>query len=85
MIVQSHREYGPKDPEEGCFAVGKSREEIFKDLEDYCNKHKDYNVFYFVHTVRPAKGIPVPEYMMEIEKIKDYNGFPIMPFWTQKQ
>ena len=32
MLVQKHREY-KKDASKGCFAVGKSREEIFKDLK----------------------------------------------------
>lgn len=86
MIVQSHREYGPKDLEEGCFAVGKSREEIFKDLKDYCEKHKDKQVFYYVHNVRPSKENYTPEYMMEIDlQPKDKGYFPIMAFWSQAQ
>lgn len=86
MLIQCHREYR-KSEEFGCFAVGKSEKEIFKDLKDYCEQHPDHTVFYYEHPVRPGKEIPVPEYMLEIEAYpktikRDWN---IVVFWTQVQ
>ena len=66
MLVQSHREYS-KDEKDGCFAVGKSMEEIFEDLKRYCKDHLDKNIYYYVHPIRPSKENYRPEYMMEIE------------------
>lgn len=83
MLVQKHREY-KKDKEHGCFAVGKSREEIFNDLKIYCINHKDKSVYYYVHPIRPSKENLRPEYMMEIAII-NVDGFYLMPFWTQAQ
>lgn len=83
MLVQEHREY-IKDKKDGCFAVGKSREEIFNDLKLYCNNHKDRAVFYYVHPVRPNKENYLPEYMMEI-KDADYNETGIYIFWNRAQ
>lgn len=70
MLVQSHREYS-KDEKDGCFAVGKSMEEIFEDLKQYCKNHPDSNIYYYVHPVRPSKENYRPEYMMEIECTND--------------
>lgn len=83
MIVQEHREY-KKDESQGCFAVGKSREEIFNDLKWYCNHNVGKAIFYYEHPVRPSKENLRPEYMMEIEKIGGMD-FYIMPFWTRVQ
>lgn len=83
MLMQKHREY-EKDKEEGCFAVGKSREEIFNDLKTYCNNHKEKSVYYYVHPIRPSKENLRPEYMMEIEVING-NRIYFMPFWNQAQ
>ena len=44
MLVQSHREYS-KDEKDGCYAVGKSMEEIFGDLKRYCKDHIDKNIY----------------------------------------
>ena len=86
MLTQAHRDY-QKPEERGCFAVGKSREEIFKDLKNYCDAHQDYSVFYFEHPVVPKKEIPVPEYMLEIEAYPKtmQRDWSIVVFWTQAQ
>ena len=86
MLTQSHREY-IKPEDRGCFAVGKSRKEIFNDLTLYRKQHKNYYIFYFEHPVRPGKDIPVPEYMMEIEAYpKTMNrDWSVVSFWTRVQ
>lgn len=83
MLVQKHREY-QKDEKNGCFAVGKSKEEIFNDLKEYCNNHKDKSVYYYMHPVRPSKETLRPEYMMEIELV-DKDEFCLMLLWNQAQ
>lgn len=81
MIVQEHREF-KKDSKEGCFAVGKSKEEIFADLKQYAAEHPNDNIYYYVHAVRPSKENYRPEYMMEIEINNDDDGC-LMLLWNQ--
>lgn len=77
MLVQKHREF-EKDSKDGCFAVGKSKEEIFTDLKNYAKDHPDDNIYYFVHPVRPSKENYRPEYMMEIERCNEDDGYLMM-------
>lgn len=83
MLVQKHREY-KKNASEGCFAVGKSREEIFKDLKYYCDHNVGKKIYYYEHPVRPNKENYRPEYMMEIEVVDD-SCFGIMAWWKRVQ
>lgn len=80
MLVQKHREF-EKAPKDGCFAVGKSEEEIFADLKTYAKAHPNDNVYYYVHPVRPNKENYRPEYMMEIELCNDDDGC-LMMYWN---
>lgn len=83
MLVQEHREY-KKDRLKGCFAVGKSREEIFDDLKWYCDHNAGKAIYYYEHRVRPSKENYRPEYMMEIE-VLEVPYFCIMSFWKRAQ
>lgn len=83
MLVQKHREYD-KDEKHGCFAVGKSMEEIQDDLVRYCDLNPDKKIYYYIHPIRPSKVNYLPEYMLEIEKV-DKSDFYLMPFWTRIQ
>lgn len=83
MLIQNHREY-KKDPKDGCFAVGKSEEEIFTDLKTYAKRHPNDCVYYYIHPVRPSKENYRPEYMMEIELCNNDDGY-LMMFWSQYQ
>ena len=83
MLVQKHREY-EKDKSDGCFAVGKSREEIFQDLKYYCNNNVGKKIYYYEHPVRPSKENYRPEYMMEIEIVDDFY-FGMMAWWKRAQ
>ena len=84
MLVQSHREYS-KSEEQGCFAVGSSEKEIFKDLRVYCSQHPKHSVYYCMYRVRPSKKTYRPEYMMEIV-IKDRSeGGLAMLGWVRVQ
>lgn len=81
MLVQKHREY-EKESKDGCFAVGKSEEEIFTDLKNYSKQHPNDSVYYYLHPVRPSKENYRPEYMMEIELCNEDNGC-LMMCWNQ--
>lgn len=83
MLVQKHREF-LKYPEDGCFAVGNSEEEIFTDLKNYAKDYPNDNIYYFVHPVRPSKENHRPEYMMEIERC-DTGDEHLMLFWIKYQ
>ena len=87
MLVQEHREY-KKDKIDGCFSVGKSKEEIYNDLKEYCNHHKGYKVFYYEHPVRPSKENYCPEYIMEIQLGKKTESIfedYLYPFYRRAQ
>lgn len=83
MLVQKHREF-EKDPKDGCFAVGKSKEEIFTDLKIYAKDHPNNCISYHVHPVRPSKENYGPEYLMQIE-LCDEDERWLMIDWNQYQ
>ena len=83
MIVQKHREY-KKDSKDGCFAVGRSKQEIFNDLKEFAKEHPNESIYYYVHPVRPNKENYRPEYMMEIELCNEDDGY-LMILWSQYQ
>ena len=81
MLVQEHREF-KKEPKDGCFAVGESKQEIFSDLKKYAKDYPNDCIYYSVHPVRPSRENLRPEYMMEITHRND--GY-IMVLWDRYQ
>lgn len=67
MLVQKHREYSISK-ENGCFAVGKSRDEVFADLQKYCKENKGKHIYMYEQPIRPSKTNYLPEYCLEIIK-----------------
>lgn len=86
MLVQRHKGC-EKDAKRGCFAVGKSKEEIFTDLSNYAKEHPNDNVYFYVYPVRFNDENYMPEYMMEIELTNsDEKDFKLWAFdWSQYQ
>lgn len=80
MIVQEDRDY-KKNKKEGCFIISSSKQELFKDLEEYSLLNKDKYIYYYIYpNPRPSNITNRPEYITDV-LLKDYiEEFYIVPF-----
>lgn len=71
MITKKHREYDFTNSD-NFLIVSNSREQIFKELDEYINNTKNVDkVYIYEHNVRPSKLNNRPEYCMEVDTNMD--------------
>lgn len=83
MLTQKYNR-SVKDEKDGCFAVGKSKQEVYNDLTEYCNNNPDKSIYYY-ELFRLNEENHCPEYILDIMILNKDQELSSSFFWKRVQ
>lgn len=81
MISQScHRFSGALSEDQGFFISARTEEAAFEELRQYAIANPQKWIYYYPCGLRPAKDIPVPEFVIEVRHATERREYPLSFF-----
>lgn len=76
-ISQNHWRFGDTklSEDQGFFISGRTEEDCYAQLKQYVDENPDKWILYYPCGLRPAKPVPIPEFVIEVRLRPQGDGF----------